>query len=54
MGCERALLAQKKNTLCIISLSLGSDKQGPMQREKGGQKKGSISAATVLRAGQRS
>lgn len=35
MGCERALLAdKKKNTLCIISLSLGSDKPRPMQREK--------------------
>lgn len=35
MGCEKALLAEKKNnTLCIISLSLGSDKPSPMQREK--------------------
>jgi len=55
MGCERALLAEKKkNTLCIISLSLGRDKPGPMQREKWGQKKGSIWAATILRAGRRS
>lgn len=55
MGCERALLAEKqKNTLRIIGLSLGSDKPGPMQREKWGQKKGSIGAATVLRSGQRS
>lgn len=35
MGCERALLAEKiKNTLCIISLSLRSDKPRSMQRER--------------------
>lgn len=52
---ERALLAEKKkNTLCIISLSLGSDNPGPMQGEKWEEKKGSIWVATVLWAGQSS
>lgn len=41
MGCERALLAEKKTHDCIISLNLGSDKPCPMQRERSrGRRKG--------------
>lgn len=46
LGCERALLADKKSTLCVITSSLGSDKLGPMQREERGQKQRGIWAAS--------
>lgn len=41
MGCERALLSEKKkNTLRIIGLSLGSDNQVQCRERSGNRRKG--------------